>query len=208
MTAVAEHELDVVRDCVKIRGWTSQDQCLELYRSARDAVPRGMNVEIGCYCGRSTLAILRGLRDRGEGDQLIVVDPFEVPPSDPYLKEEWSGFRRPVQDIFFENMDRNGFRGGFSLCVAKSRDAEVKGLVNSTIRFAHLDGDHAYSEVANDLNLLAPHLVEGSIVALDDYGECPGRWGVQEAYEQILKPRVRREWFAKNGHALFVEVAA
>lgn len=175
--------------CNFIHGWTEGVQLEHIYASVLDA-PEGNFLEIGCYLGRSTVAICSALLDRGKGERLQIVDPFMAPSTDRGLIQDMGrvgGTRDDVCAKFLENM-KLACIDNFDLNRSTSRHARVKKLVKGPLAFAFIDGDHSPEMVRHDLEWVVPMMVPGGIVAMDDYGVAEPKWGVREAVDELLVP--------------------
>jgi hypothetical protein len=115
-------------------------------------------LEIGVYQGK--IAILLGYF-LGVGEQLVVCDPFEGSDGATKLR------RRKPRKIDFE---RNYHRFHKNLPRVLNCPSEL-GLydLSRTSRLIHIDGYHDYDVVRADIQLAEELLVEGGIVAIDDY---------------------------------------
>lgn len=194
--------------CRFIHGWTEKVQCEELYRLAKDHPGNGITVEIGCYMGRSTVALAYGLQDRGFAENVHIVDPFIAPESDENLRKDMRQFLDPLGQ-FKKNMEAADV-DNIRLFVGTSEAARKSGMFTTPIRLAFIDGDHSYRAVRHDLEWLVPLMEPGGVIALDDYGtyEANG-WGVRRAATEALDGRKRRDWrIGDKGRAYFAEVSA
>jgi predicted O-methyltransferase YrrM len=92
--------------------------------------------------------------------------------------------------------------------LARSADPIARTSISAPVRFAFIDGDHRYEQVKADIEWLLPLMADGGVMALDDMYVNKDRWGVTQAYEEVLKPRVRKVLFGDTGACQFFEVAA
>lgn len=195
-----------VKDALRIQGYTGPDYLELLYTAARDTDVEGGTLEIGCFLGRSTAVICRALQDRNLGEALFVIDSFSAPEEDPDLKRELSRIHKP-DELFQKNMGAMGV-ANFNLMVGSSHDDRAWDTVPDKIRFAHVDGDHSYEGVREDLERVIPRLSNGAVVALDDYHDRMWDWGVKRAVNELLMPVSRKTWSTKTGEQILVEVRA
>lgn len=142
-------------------------------------------LEIGAFFGRSA-AVLVGLL--AEGERLVLIDPFETevaynyetPPSraavERHIRDANPNYR-PEQVEFVEQ---------YSTAVTFPADRKF--------RFIHIDGSHEHADVLADLELAAGHVVEGGVIAMDDF-EHPDWPGVTSAANQFFP----REGFVRIG---------
>lgn len=176
---------------------------------------QGRSVEIGCYLGKSTIAICQGLKALMEGPEedktLIVIDQFKAPPSDPPLKDHMTQVtfdrQESLESIFRDNMARAQC-SNYILHKTSSETARDRGYVKGPIRFAFIDADHSYDGCRHDVEWVLEHAVSGAIVVCDDYGVGHPSlgWGVKAVVDEMLVPNctevVRhgtngRTWFGR-----------
>src|SRR5437870_4940941 len=120
-------------------GFLTEREARFLALIAAAAPGRGTILEIGSFKGKSTVGLASVAARYGLG-KVVAVDPFTAPSStDPDQVE--------VHATFSKNLARGWSR---------------------PIRFLWIDGDHTYHGAKQDLDLFAPHLVDGGIVALHD----------------------------------------
>ena len=176
--------------CETIPGYSGMEMLERLYEQARDAEPDGMNVEIGCLFGRSSVAIARGLQDRDKGDVLTCIDPFTSWPGEEALRSYQAQFGETPKELAacFKGHMVAAEAKNFRHVMARSDSASASKAVNGAVRFAFIDGDHRKDAVLNDVQLILPHLVEGSVVVFDDYGHNRGTWAVAEIVDELVRP--------------------
>lgn len=124
----------------EIQGWMSEEELLWLFGTARK-----MNsiVELGCFKGRSTYALLSGC-----SGPVYAVDCH------------WCGTMHPFEDGAQHTrpeFDQNV--GHFSNLVPLEMnfvDAAVSDLIPPEVDMVFIDGDHAYESVLLDLETWSP----------------------------------------------------
>lgn len=122
----------------------------------------GTVLEIGSFKGKSTIALARAARHAEPGARIVAVDPLTSPSvTDPDLRGQKSGL-----EDFTRNIRLAGVEGNVEFHQAFSRD--VAASWDRPIRLLWIDGDHTYEGVKEDLELFAPHLADGAIVAFHD----------------------------------------
>ena len=151
----------------EIQGWLSVGEAVELYRTARKLPSPALVVEIGCWKGKSTYCIARGM----DGGRLVVIDPFDSSgePGSAEIYQDTKG-DRPLIDQFKENMERLGVADKIDTWAGYSKEfaGRLKG-----IDFLFIDGDHSVAGCDFDFQTYAPELKPGGYVAFHDYE--PGR---------------------------------
>jgi predicted O-methyltransferase YrrM len=123
----------------------------------------GRVVEVGCWTGRSTVHIARGCYP----DPVHAVDTWEGSPGEISAdlareRDVFVQFTENVADFTRGNVEvhRQGWRDYF---------AEDKG----PIRFLHIDAEHTYREVFDNIATVLPLMVAGGIVCGDDVHHPP-----------------------------------
>lgn len=151
-----------------IPGWMQEDECRFLFDTARSCAAAGDIVELGSYLGRSTAALCLGslsVSPPNLATLVYTVDPFTawagVPPKDKDLPgPNWT------YPAFIENMRRLNLMSVVRPLVCTSMQAHVNW--NMPIKFLFIDANHDYASVRHDLDMWAPHVTKGGIIALHD----------------------------------------
>jgi hypothetical protein len=164
-------------------------------------LPHGDLVEIGSFCGRSAFA-LAWLGKRHEIGNLISIDPW----SNQAIEDQGRQaeiLNRDMESIDFEKIFRI-YISNISLLsnAGYIREVSVKAIdhykravseghlkspqlntitVDGRISLLHIDGNHAYDHVRQDIETWVPSVMSGGWVLLDDYvwafGDGPKRAG-------------------------------
>lgn len=148
-------------------GWMHNDELAWLAARAQEA--RSI-IEVGCWKGKSTLA----LADNTPG-RVYAVDHWNGSAGDPHCEE----LRRRGPDCIFEDFQRNM---GPRIAAGRVRPMRMESKVAAwqfqpvSADFVFLDGDHRYDGVRQDIDLYAALVKPGGILAGHDYGirEHPG----------------------------------
>jgi predicted O-methyltransferase YrrM len=144
---------------VDVEGFLAPDE-FQLLHDLAAGIDRGCIVEIGSYRGRSTVALAQGARSGG-GAPLYAIEPH-----DEFVGEFGGLFGPPDRDAFFRNMLRAGVAEDVHLVNLPSE--EVAPGWRREVGMLWIDGDHRYDAVRRDLEVWAPHLAPGAVVALHD----------------------------------------
>jgi predicted O-methyltransferase YrrM len=153
-----------------VEGWLLPEEGRALADLAR-----GKRVlEVGSYCGRSTVCIAQ------TADHVVSVDPHDG-----------RGTPRPkgTFDSLRDNLDRYGLRNVKTL-VGTMTDGTADFLVPFDLIF--IDGAHDADSVRADIKASLPLLNDGGLLAFHDYrnrpGEHDGRWdpGVTQAVDELI----------------------
>jgi len=70
-----------------------------------------------------------------------------------------------------------------AVLIRKRSDDAVKD-VPDTVDFVHIDGDHKYQQVINDIKNYFPKIKIGGMISGHDY---ESQWGVKKAVDELLK---------------------
>lgn len=148
----------IAKEIEGVDGWLSPDEAEFLFSLAKDVQEDSKIVEIGSFCGRSTISLSMGSR---EGFQVKVhsVDPhmgLEGIHNDGTYDEILNNLKRR-QLLPYVTLHRD-----FSINVAKSWKGRDIGLL-------FIDAEHSYDSVREDFGAWCPHLMEGSMVVFHDY---------------------------------------
>jgi asparagine synthase (glutamine-hydrolysing) len=170
-------------------------------RAAERAAREGLLIEVGCALGGSAIVIAAA---KAPGRRFEVYDVFGMPPGPsagdgPDVQARWaviasgqspgiSGGRYYgyVDDLLGRVRD-NFRRHGVEPEATNVRF--VKGLVQDTlvlgepVAFAHVDCDR-YESVRTSLERIAPRLVAGGVMVIDDYDH---RSGCRKAVDEYLR---------------------
>jgi predicted O-methyltransferase YrrM len=128
-------------------------------------------VEIGSYCGATTVVVAHYL-ERNKRGQIHTIDPFE----DVYTDE----FYHANYEAIF---DRN-------IAPFKHRVVKIRGLSwevgwDQPIDLLFVDGDHSHQAVARDMAAFLPYLRPGGVALFHDY-KPEGKPGVKDNIDTKL----------------------
>ncbi len=162
-------------------GYFERQELVELARVATAALRNaGPLVELGSYCGRSTV-VLAAIVARASR-QLISIDhhlgseemlpPF--PYFDPALVDPYSG-RFDSLGTLVETLDLAGLRSSVTLLVANNRQADA--MLRAPAAFVLIDGGHDQISPWWDLKIALRLLPKGGLLALHDVFENPSDGG-------------------------------
>jgi predicted O-methyltransferase YrrM len=136
---------------------------------------RGKRVlEVGSYCGRSTICLAQ------TADAVVSVDPHDGRAT-PRPKSTY--------DTLKDNLDRYGLRNVKAL-VGTLSDGTAEFLSDFDLVF--IDGAHDLESVRSDIRRALPLLSPGGLLAFHDYrtrpGQHDGRWdeGVTRAVDELI----------------------
>jgi MMP 1-O-methyltransferase len=181
-------DLDLIR---ATKGFLADGEGLHLYRVALEAAPVGPCLEIGSYCGKSTVWI--GTACRESGRVLFAVDHHrgseEQQPGeeyfDPALFEPAAG-RIDTFRQFRDTVARAGLEDTVVPIVCPS---ELAARAWATpLSFVFIDGGHAFDSVSADYRSWSPHLMAGGLLAFHDVFPDPAQGGQApyQVYRQAM----------------------
>ena len=167
-----------IRAASDIEGWlTDVEADLLVATTTRaaalaSAVPAASIVEIGTYCGKSTVVI---------GSVLEALDaPVTLHAIDPHQNYHFGRFADTF-GMAVANVTRRGIERHVRVTRARSTDVDWA----SPIVLLFIDGLHDRASVLADFEHFAPHVVSGGFVAFHDYFEhCPG---VMQCVDDLLR---------------------
>lgn len=155
----------------RVRGFLSTAEGEALYSLAAEALTLGPCVEVGSYCGRSTIYLAAAAKlhdsivyaiDHHQGSE-------EQQPGEAFHDSELYDAELGRLDSFGEfrrNIRRFGLEPWVMPMVATSARAAV--YWNTRLGMVFIDGAHTLAAVLADYRAFMPHLKPGGILALHD----------------------------------------
>ena len=173
----------------RIEGWFSPDAAL-MFMAYNEVIAEygitGDVLEIGVHHGLSAIALAAM---RGDGATLLAIDLFEQ------LQEKNVSASGSGSRLQFERHMREFFGDiTFVRCIAAASNTLGHADVGSGFSFCHVDGGHSARETYEDLDLCNRILLDGGLLALDDYfnpaypGVCEGAIKFWLAHDGALTP--------------------
>jgi predicted O-methyltransferase YrrM len=166
--------LPVLERMRAVPGWLHDEEADLLLGAACRALQRcpfGQLVEIGSYCGKSTVVLVAALSSSNAAGtvRVVAIDPHEglVGAADQGLERTEPTYRRFVrtlEDARIEHLVTPVLQRSYEV----AWDA-VGG--QSPIGFLFVDGLHDYENVSRDLRHFEPHLAQTALVAFHDYAD-------------------------------------
>ena len=161
-------------------GFLPEDEALGLYRAALAGAALGPILEVGTYCGRSTVLLAAAAR---EHDTLAVtVDHHrgseEHQPGegfhDPALADPDTG-RVDTLPTFRRTLERSGLEEYVVTIVAPSPTAAR--VWATPVGMVFIDGGHSQAAARRDLAGWSPHVVTDGLLVIHDVFEDPAEGG-------------------------------
>lgn len=163
------------------KGFMPADEGLALYAAAVRAARLGLPLlEVGTYCGRSTLLLADAARDAGI--QVVTVDHHrgseEQQPGweyhdadvvDPHsgLMDTLPSFRRTLHDAGLEE----------HVIAVVGRSPRVAAVWGGELGLVFIDGGHTDEHATSDYEGWVPHLAENALLVLHDVFPDPAEGG-------------------------------
>ena len=137
-------------------GVESQGAVARLANGTRSV--RGVCVEVGCWEGRSTAAIANAVWP----EALYAVDTWQGSPG------EISADIASQRDVFATFTENMGALTGGNVTPCRMGWREWFGQNTEPIRFLHIDAEHSYAEVRDNIAAALPVMSSWSIICGDD----------------------------------------
>ncbi len=167
-------------DITTVKGFLADDEAAALYQAAIDTAPLGPILEIGSYCGKSTVYL--GTAAKLTGNTVFAVDHHrgseEHQLGEDYFDAELFDQQTQLVDTFVE------FRN--TLSRADLNDVVVPIVASTLSASKHwgtplgmlfIDGGHSYQAALNDYQCWTPFIKKGGLLAIHDIFPDPADGG-------------------------------
>ena len=159
----------------RTKGFLPDDEAAALHAAALSAGP-GLWLEVGTYCGKSTVHV--GAAARAAGAQLVTLDHHrgseENQPGwewhDASLVDPHTGRLETLPSLRHTLWDA-GLDDVVSVVVGTTQ--QVARWWSSPLAFLVLDGNHTEEVAQHDYAAFAPHVLVGGVLAVHDVFENP-----------------------------------
>ncbi len=158
-----------------IESWFARDEGALLLSAAERSLharPDAAIVEVGSFCGRSTIVLASAVRALGAPARVYAIDPHQGELTGAGGPER----AEPTLDRFLHNVRSAGVDGCIEVLQMASTDVRWSGPIG----LLFIDGLHTYEAVKSDFEHFEASLAPGSLVAFHDYAPelFPGvvRW--------------------------------
>ena len=187
-------------DIESVRGFLDPHEGEALYHQALAAAALGPVLEVGSYCGKSTVYLGEACR---AGDvSLYAIDDHrgseEHQPGEEYHDEALFDEKAGMMDSFREfrqTIKRAGLEDIVVPLVASS--ATVARNWHTPLAMVFIDGGHSLEAAMVDYRCWAPHIVRGGILAIHDIFPDPADGG--QAPHEIFKLALASGLFEEVG---------
>lgn len=171
---------DLVRVAEAAKGFMPTDEGLALYRAALEHAALGPVLEIGTYCGKSTVFL--GAAARAAGGTVVTVDHHHGSEEhqegweyhDPELVDPRTGRIDTLRE-FRRTMAAAGLEDHVVAVVARS--AAAARLWTVPLGMLFIDGGHTEEAAQADLAGWSPHVAPGGVLAIHDVFPDPADGG-------------------------------
>jgi MMP 1-O-methyltransferase len=185
------------------KGFMPEDEGDALFEAALEAaaaVPDAPWVEVGSYCGRSTIWL--GAAARQTGSVLFAVDHHRG------SEENQSGWEHHDPEVVDERTGKMDTLPFFRRAIHDAGlEANVVGVVgysplvarcwSTPLAFLFIDGGHGVEPARQDYEGWTPHVAPGGTLAIHDVFPDPADGG-RPPYEEIYLPAIRSGRFQER----------
>ena len=163
-----------------VKGFLDEREADCLYKFALDAGKKGPCLEIGSYCGKSSiymgmackenLTVLfsidhhGGSEEQQPGEEYFDVDLFD---QNTGKVDTLKHFRRTISDFDLEDV----------VIPIIGHSATIGRVWKTPLCLLFIDGSHAYEAVLNDYDIWAPKLMQGGYLLFHDIFPDPSKGG-------------------------------
>lgn len=190
-SAVPPMDPEALKVALACKGFLDEAEGIRLYTLARELGELGPLLEIGSYCGKSSVYLASGAK--AASATLICVDHHrgseEHQPGEEYHDPEL--FDRDAQRMdslgeLRRNLRRAGVEDSAVLLVASSQQAAR--VWSTPLALVFIDGGHSHAQAHADYDGWARHVMPGGVLAIHDLFPDPSTGGQApiEIYRRAL----------------------
>jgi predicted O-methyltransferase YrrM len=175
-----------------VKGYMDEDEGLKLFDLALEAAVNGPCLEIGSFCGKSTVYI--GAACKKRGTTLFTIDHHRGSEEqqrgqlyfDPEIYDEHSG-RIDSLPLLRATLEKAGLEDTVVPMITFSRVAARNW--STPLSMVFVDGGHSYETAFTDYQCWGPHLLKGGYLVFHDIYPDPSKGGQApyEVYKLALK---------------------
>lgn len=182
----------------QVKGFLAEEEGIRLFHLALEACSLGPCLEIGSFCGKSTVYL--GTACKIKGRTLFTIDHHrgseEQQPGELYFDPDLLDSKTGLIDsfpYFRATIERAGLDEVVVPMVTKSHVAARDWAIPLGLVF--IDGGHSYETVAADYQYWHPHLLPGGFLVFHDIFLDPSKGGQApyEVYKVALASGLFRE---------------
>lgn len=172
-----QHARDIAR---KAKGFLDEEEGLRLFDLARQSAALGPVLEVGSYCGKSSIYLGSGVREAS--GLLACVDHHRGSEEhqvgegyhDPELFDSEAGALDTLMELR-RNLRAAGLEECSILLVASS--ARAAAIAQAPLGMVFIDGGHSFEAAHNDYDCWADKVAPGGILAIHDLFPDPNEGG-------------------------------
>ena len=180
---------DLLAHARAAKGFMPDDEGLLLHRYARERLPHGPILEVGTYCGKSSIYL--GAAAREVGGTVVTVDHHRGSEEnqagwehhDPTLVDPELGLMDTLP-VFRSTLARTGLEQHVVAVVGRS--TTVAALWSTPLSMLFIDGGHAEEHAQNDYTGWARWLMADGLLVIHDVFADPAEGG-QPPYHVFLR---------------------
>ncbi len=185
---IIEHKIKFIGE---VKGFLAEDEMDALYEAGRMCAPLGPCLEVGSYCGLSTICLATGIKE--EGGVLFSIDHHrgseEHQRGEEYFDPDlWDRENNRVNTLpeFLKNIERACLLDTVIPIVSSSH--VVARMWSTPLSLVFIDGSHSFDSARRDYICWAPHVLAGGILAIHDVFFDPKEGGdaPRRIYEMAL----------------------
>lgn len=188
------------QNIASIKGFLADDEAAALYKHAALASALGPVLEIGSYCGKSTIYL--GLACQANNRTVYALDHHRGSEEhqqgeffhDPDLYDNNAGLMDTFRE-FRNNIRNAGLNDVVVPLVADSESASRDW--QTPLAMVFIDGGHSLDAALTDYRCWTPHLMRGGILAIHDIFSDPHAGG--QAPYAVLRMALQSGLFEKIG---------
>lgn len=177
------------RAALAAKGFMPPDEGEALYDAARAVPAGGLILEVGTYCGKSTLYLAAAAREAGA--RVVTVDHHRGSDEnqsgwehhDPTVVDSRTG-RMDTLPFLRRNLEEAGVEDVVTLVIGRTE--EVGGWWTTSVALLFIDGGHAEYQARADYEAWVGHVAPGGALLIHDVFPDPADGG-QAPYELYLR---------------------
>jgi predicted O-methyltransferase YrrM len=173
---------EILQQILNAKGFLSMKEGLKLFELAQRASGQAPCLEIGSYCGKSSLFLAEGCRAAG-GYGLFSVDHHrgsqEQQPGQEYFDGDLydpSEDRINTLPHFLRNLEQAGLLSWVIPMVGESTQV-ARNWTDVKLSLVFIDGGHSESDVSSDYECWSPYVVHGGYLCFHDIYPNPDNGG-------------------------------
>jgi len=166
-------------DIATVKGFLDPLEGAALYQAAMDMSPLGLCVEIGSYCGKSTVYL--GAACQKTGGTLVTIDHHrgseENQPGEEYFDPDLDDGAGGMSSLtlFRDTIKRAGLEDTVVPVLASS--AMAAKIITSDLAFVFIDGGHSLPAAMADYRNWGVRVMQGGLLAIHDVFPNPADGG-------------------------------